>query len=117
VGLGREAARHFAGMNPQKLILACRNQVKGSEAVEDIVKSTGVSAGTVETWELDLANFDSVKAFAARGKILKACWLMIVEKELGRLDILVENAGIAIDKFHSSKDGWEETYPPPPTLN
>ena len=33
-GLGFEAAKHFASMNPEKLILACRNEAKGTKAVE-----------------------------------------------------------------------------------
>lgn len=34
VGLGFEAARHFAALNPARLILACRNEEKGNKAVE-----------------------------------------------------------------------------------
>jgi hypothetical protein len=34
VGIGFEAAKHFATMNPGKLILACRNQAKGQLAIE-----------------------------------------------------------------------------------
>ena len=33
-GLGFEAAKHFASMNPEKLILACRDEIKGQKAVE-----------------------------------------------------------------------------------
>jgi retinol dehydrogenase 12 len=29
VGLGFEAAKHFASMNPKKLVLGCRSQEKG----------------------------------------------------------------------------------------
>lgn len=32
-GIGLEAAKHFAMMNPSRLILACRNQIKGAAAV------------------------------------------------------------------------------------
>lgn len=32
-GLGFETAKHFASMNPAKLVLACRDPVKGREAV------------------------------------------------------------------------------------
>lgn len=32
-GLGFEAAKHLAGMNPARLILACRNPSKGQEAL------------------------------------------------------------------------------------
>lgn len=33
-GLGLEAARHFATMNPARLFLGCRNQTKGDAAVQ-----------------------------------------------------------------------------------
>ena len=33
-GLGFEAAKHFASMNPERLIIACRNEAKGKEAVK-----------------------------------------------------------------------------------
>ena len=36
----------------------------------------------------------------------------VVEKELDRLDILIENAGIATQEYRTTKDGWEETYIP-----
>jgi len=36
VGLGFEAAKHFASMNPERLIIACRNEAKGEEAVKGV---------------------------------------------------------------------------------
>ena len=34
IGLGFEAAKHFASMNPEKLIIACRSEAKGNQAVK-----------------------------------------------------------------------------------
>jgi retinol dehydrogenase-12 len=34
VGLGFEAAKHFASMNPKRLVLGCRSQQKGQVALE-----------------------------------------------------------------------------------
>ena len=34
VGLGFEAAKHFASMNPKRLVLGCRNQEKGQAALQ-----------------------------------------------------------------------------------
>jgi len=59
----------LATYNPQKLILACRNQEKGDEGVRYINETTNVGPGVVECWQLDLASFDSVKAFAKRGNL------------------------------------------------
>ena len=51
-------------------------------------------------WPLDLSDFASVKAFADR-----------FEKEGGgRLDVMVENAGVATEEFKQTKDGWETPY-------
>ena len=34
IGLGFEAAKHLACMNPERLIIACRNEAKGNQAVK-----------------------------------------------------------------------------------
>ena len=44
-GVGFEAAKHFASMNPERLILACRNEAKGKKAVEGKLYDA-VPAGT-----------------------------------------------------------------------
>lgn len=98
-GLGFEAALGLAKMKPARLILACRNVERGNTAIAQIKADAGVSKDTlIEVWELDLANFKSVTAFAAR-----------IEKELDRLDIVIENAGICTWKWNTTVDGWEST--------
>ncbi|KLO14023.1 short-chain dehydrogenase [Schizopora paradoxa] len=100
VGLGLEAARHFASMMGReeeggKLILACRNVQKGEAALESIKTSTGFSG--IEVWEVDLADFSSIKAFATR-----------FEKDGGgHLDLLVMNSGLTTIEFVETKDKWE----------
>ena len=86
VGLGCEAARHFARLNATKIILAVRNLAAGENAKQSIEASTK-RKDICEVWKLDLASYDSVKAFAARAS------------KLPRLDIVVENAGIATSNF------------------
>jgi FlaA1/EpsC-like NDP-sugar epimerase len=34
VGLGFETAKHFASMNPKRLVLGCRSQEKGQAAIQ-----------------------------------------------------------------------------------
>jgi len=95
VGLGLEAARHLARMNPAKLILGCRDLTKAEAAKESIVQSTGCK--TIECWKLDQADFSSVSAFADR-----------FETEVGTLDLLIANAGVSIPgEFIKSVDGYE----------
>ncbi|KAL4254011.1 NAD(P)-binding domain superfamily protein, partial [Pleurotus pulmonarius] len=61
-GIGYETAKHFATMNPARLIMGCRNQEKGAAAVADLKESTGFHG--VELWLIDLCSLDSVRAFA-----------------------------------------------------
>ncbi|KAJ6598434.1 hypothetical protein DFH09DRAFT_1131771 [Mycena vulgaris] len=93
-GIGFEAAKHFATMNPGHLILACRSQGKGQAAVEKLKAATGYT--TAKLWIIDLADFASVKRFADR-----------FEQDGGRLDILVENAAIGPAAYEPTTDGWE----------
>lgn len=83
-GLGKEAARHFTRLGAAKVILAVRNTKAGDEAKADIERTAQCAPGTVEVWSLDLGSYASVKAFAARAA-----------KDLDRIDVLCENAGIA----------------------
>ncbi|KZO94478.1 NAD(P)-binding protein [Calocera viscosa TUFC12733] len=97
VGLGYETAKHLARMNPAKLILACRTAQTGEKAAAEISHDTGCS--TVVCWQLDISDPASVKAFAER-----------FEREGGgKLDILVENAGVNLFAFKLTASGWERT--------
>ena len=73
------------------MILAVRTLSRGETAKESIESSTD-RKGVVEVWQLDLGNYGSVKDFAKK-----------VER-LDRLDVLVENAGIATEKFSLLED-------------
>lgn len=90
VGLGLEAARHFARLGASKVILAVRNVEAGEKAKASIEESVQ-REGICEVWKLDLASFDSVKAFASRAS------------KLPRLDVVVENAAIATPHFAYSE--------------
>ncbi|OGM49857.1 putative short chain dehydrogenase/reductase family oxidoreductase [Aspergillus bombycis] len=85
-GLGLEAARHLVNAGARKVILAVRNLTAGEKAKDDIETCTG-KTGVAEVWLLDLASYDSVKAFAQR-----------VTTELDRIDAVIENAGVALSQ-------------------
>lgn len=90
-GLGLEAARHFTRLNAAKVILAVRNLEKGDKAKQSIEQTTGRQS-VVEVWQLDLSSYESTKAFAKRAEGLE------------RLDIVLENAGVARDKYSVLED-------------
>ena len=90
VGLGFEAARHFARLRADKVVIACRTTSKGEDAKKSIEESTG-RKGVVDVWPLDLNSYESVQAFAKRASALP------------RLDIVVENAGIATREFKAAE--------------
>ncbi|KAJ7731222.1 hypothetical protein B0H16DRAFT_1329416 [Mycena metata] len=95
-GIGFEATKHFASMDPGRLILACRSESRGKAALERLKAETSYTKA--ELWLIDLADFESVTKFADK-----------FEQDGGRLDILVANAGMAIDKYEVTKDGWESS--------
>jgi NAD(P)-dependent dehydrogenase (short-subunit alcohol dehydrogenase family) len=95
VGLGFEAAKHFASMNPKRLVLGCRNQEKGQAALEAI-QATGFT--NAELSLVDLAQFASVSTFADA-----------FIRDNAQIDILVYNAAVLMHHYSPSKDGWEES--------
>jgi NAD(P)-dependent dehydrogenase (short-subunit alcohol dehydrogenase family) len=93
VGLGKEAARHFARMGASKLILAVRSLDKGEAAKLEIETTTSCAKGVIQVWKLDMASYTSVQEFSAR-----------IETELDRIDIFIANAGIAPARYTTAED-------------
>ncbi|EEA23323.1 hypothetical protein TMatcc_002182 [Talaromyces marneffei ATCC 18224] len=96
-GLGLEAARHFVRLGAEKVILAVRNLDAGETAKSSIEESTG-RKNICEVWELDLASYASVQAFAKRAS-----------SELDRIDVLLENAGVATKIHFERAENHERT--------
>ena len=78
--------------------MAVRSVAKGREAAEQVYRDVPTFHGLVTVYELDMASFDSVRAFAER-----------VKTELTKVDILILNAGLAAISWRCTRDGWEET--------
>jgi NAD(P)-dependent dehydrogenase (short-subunit alcohol dehydrogenase family) len=96
-GLGFAAAVHLARLNPARLILAVRDITKGEAAKSQVILATGFS-GALDVWELDMADFASVKRLAQRANSLE------------RLDGALLNAGINAYGWDVTSDGWERMY-------
>lgn len=86
-GLGLESARHLLRLDAAKVILAVRSVSKGETAVKDLLSSCDVPASRVEVWQLDMSDWDSIKAFAKRAA------------DLDRLDAAILNAGVLSNKW------------------
>jgi NAD(P)-dependent dehydrogenase (short-subunit alcohol dehydrogenase family) len=92
-GLGLVTARELARAGA-RVLMACRNQEKGREAVRAVkVRAPGAEA---ELEVLDLASLDSVRGFAER-----------VRARHPALDLLVNNAGVMATPRRETADGFE----------
>jgi len=96
-GLGLETARVLA-QHGATVVLAGRDPAKTAAAAERIraAKSGPVETGSVETAELDLASLESVRKAAAD-----------LAARFGRLDLLINNAGVMMPPYSLTRDGFE----------
>lgn len=95
-GIGYVAALDFAKRGAN-VILACRNEKLGNEAVEKIKAES--KSESVQLEQLDLGSLANTRSFAER---ILAKW--------DRLDILVNNAGLAGIDFKLTADGFETHF-------
>jgi NAD(P)-dependent dehydrogenase (short-subunit alcohol dehydrogenase family) len=96
IGLGFEAAVKFVALGASKVILGVRSIEKGQNAQKQIEARTG-KTGVTEVWQVDMSDYESIKAFAKR------------VETLDHLDIAVLNAGIYSVTYQQSNYGWENT--------
>lgn len=92
-GIGYETARVLAERNAT-VVIAVRNLKKGN-AASDKIKADHQNAD-IKVMELDLANLESVRSFAAKFK-----------KNYDRLDLLINNAGVMMPPYTKTADGFE----------
>jgi NAD(P)-dependent dehydrogenase (short-subunit alcohol dehydrogenase family) len=90
-GLGYETAKALAGRGAS-VVLAVRDAAKGRQAAARM-------AGDVTVQELDLTSLDSVRTAAAA-----------LRSRLGRLDLLINNAGVMYTPKQTTRDGFEMQF-------
>ena len=95
-GLGFETARALA-RNGARVVMACRSTDRGADAAAEIREES--PAGSLAVRELDLADLESVRAFAGG-----------VADEEGDLDLLVNNAGVMAIPRRETADGFERQF-------
>jgi NAD(P)-dependent dehydrogenase (short-subunit alcohol dehydrogenase family) len=77
-----------------KIYLACRDEPINEKAFEDIRRESG--SDNIHFLELDLASLKSVRKFSEKFHQLEC-----------RLDILINNAGVFLNKKQYTEDGFE----------
>ena len=95
-GIGKEAAVALAAMGATTVITA-RDAGRGAAALDEVRRRSGRDA--VEVMPLDLADFASIRAFAAQ----------LLDTH-DRLDVLVNNAGGILSTRLETAQGFELTF-------
>ncbi|HEX5009256.1 MAG TPA: SDR family oxidoreductase, partial [Planctomycetota bacterium] len=95
-GIGLETARSLATRGAT-VILACRDLGKAQAARDDIARSSG--RDDLQVLALDLGSKASIRAFAHQFRASH-----------GRLDVLVNNAGVWSPSRRTTSDGFELTF-------
>lgn len=104
-GLGLEAAKKIAGLHAERLIITARNESKGQAAkkeIEAFVKADP-GDGTAKPTEiismvLDMGSFAAVQKF-----------VNTLTAQFSSIDGAILNAGMMLNEYVQSSDGWEET--------
>lgn len=94
-GIGKITARELAAQG-MDIIMVCRNEAKGRAAREEIMP---LAKGKVDLLTGDLASQESVVQLARQ-----------VRSQYGQLDVLVNNAGLIVDKLAYTPEGYESTF-------
>lgn len=92
-GIGFEAARLLAGRGAD-VVLACRNVDRGRQAARTVQASA--PGADVDLVHLDLSDLSAVAVAAERWR-----------EQRGRLDVLINNAGVMATPLERTSDGFE----------
>lgn len=95
-GIGKATAVQIAKMGAT-VVMACRDKQRGESALAEVKAASKNPA--VHLMILDLASQSSVRAFASE-----------FESRYRRLDVLVNNAGVALSKREMTDDGTVATF-------
>ncbi len=96
-GLGYCTARELARRGA-RVVLACRSEARGAAALDRLAAE--VPSADARVWRLDLGDLGSVREFARRHE----------RERGGRLDLLVNNAGVMALPHRRTADGFETQF-------
>lgn len=94
-GIGEATASGLATLGAQ-VAIACRDEARGRAAVERICKETGREVGLL------LGDFGSLSAVRSLAEE--------IQRRLPQLHVLVNNAGVVMQRRVESVDGFETTF-------
>jgi len=94
-GIGLETAKDLLRSNA-KVIFACRNKNKTERIINEFPENLKQNSSFVQ---LDLESFKSIENFAKEIKL-----------KYPKIDILINNAGMSVDKMKKTEDGYIDTY-------
>ncbi len=95
-GIGRVTSRELAKAG-RAVVMLCRDVEAGQAVRGEIVRQ--VPAATIHVVHCDLASLASVRKSAD-----------ILRGEFGRIDLLINNAGMVSARYRRSEDGFELTF-------
>lgn len=98
-GLGAETVRRLAAHSPTAIYLCARNPAGADPLIADIKSSFPKAKINIVPIKLDLSSLESTKAAAES-----------ILSQTSRLDILYNNAGIAMTAPSLTKDGYETQF-------
>ncbi|EAQ70411.1 short-chain dehydrogenase/reductase (SDR) superfamily [Synechococcus sp. RS9909] len=94
-GLGLETTRALLA-HGATVLMACRNRERGETARRSLSDQSASKGGSIELLDLDLADLESVDRCA-----------QTVRQRFGRLDLLINNAGVMAPPRQCSRQGYE----------
>ncbi|KAK0635020.1 putative short chain dehydrogenase [Bombardia bombarda] len=104
-GIGRETVKALLqSTSTYHVLMGTRDMEKGEKALESLKKDVPETSSTVELLQVDVASDESIaQAFEK------------VQAAHGRIDVLVNNAGIALDAEYvfgdiSMREAWNKSY-------
>jgi retinol dehydrogenase-14 len=95
-GIGKVTARELARRG-DTVVMICRSSQRGEQARQELITATGNER--IDLIQADFASLDHVRRAATTFK-----------QRYQRLDVLVNNAGLLINKRMLSADGYEATF-------
>ncbi|GKT52432.1 putative oxidoreductase DltE [Colletotrichum spaethianum] len=98
-GLGKESVLQLAKHNPKTIYLTARTEARGKAAIKEIQEAVPAAKDRIKFLELDLASFASIE---------KAANTFLGSSD--RLDILMNNAGLASATTGITIDGYEVNF-------